>query len=124
MENKDGGDKCVQSDDIGSCAVTSELENKDGVDKCHQSDDDDSFGVIVDSDSKLECSVEVLKDDDGINRELESDVLCPLKRRKTAEDCAGEETKTEGYKIIFYLIDYSLLHSIFVVLSFILLKQV
>ncbi|XP_058785073.1 tRNA-dihydrouridine(47) synthase [NAD(P)(+)]-like [Vicia villosa] len=111
LENKDGGDKCVQSDDIGSCVVTSELENKDGVDKCHQSDDDDSFGVIVDSDSKLEGSVEVLKDADVINREIESDVHCPLKRRKTAEDCGVEETKTEGVNVAGQNIDGSCIRS-------------
>ncbi|XP_027190841.1 tRNA-dihydrouridine(47) synthase [NAD(P)(+)]-like isoform X2 [Cicer arietinum] len=88
MENKDGGDKCDQSEDNGSCAVTSDLENKDDDDKCHQSDDDGSCGVPPESGSKLECSEEVIKDDDN-NGELESDVLCPQKRRKTAESGDG-----------------------------------
>jgi hypothetical protein len=133
LENKDGGGKCVQSDENGSCAVASELENNDGVDKCHLSDDDGSCGVDADPGSKLECSAEVKKDD-GITRELESDIICPLKRRKTEENCEDVGTENEGLKVIFYFSDYSLrsisllfhipLHSILVELSFILLKQV
>lgn len=73
MENKDGGGKCNQSDDNGSCVATS------------------------DSGSKLECSTEVIKDDD-FNRELESDIPCPQKRRKTAENYDPGETESEGHK--------------------------
>jgi hypothetical protein len=84
------------------------LENKDDGDKRHQSDDDGSCGVPADSDSKLERSVDVIKDDDGIKRELEPDIPCPQKKRKTAENCEDEETENEGHKIIFYFSAYSL----------------
>lgn len=105
VKNKDGGDKCVQSDDNGSCAVTSELENKDDGDKHHQSDDDGSCEVPADSDSKLERFVEVIKDDDGIKRELEPDIPCPQKKRKTAENCEDEETENEVVSVDDQIVD-------------------
>ncbi|XP_057436718.1 tRNA-dihydrouridine(47) synthase [NAD(P)(+)]-like isoform X2 [Lotus japonicus] len=74
LRNKDSGDtssnKCVQSDDNGSCAVTSDLG------------------------SKLECSAEVDKDGD-FDGKLESGVICPQKRRKTAEDDGAGEIENE-----------------------------
>ncbi|WJX42486.1 tRNA-dihydrouridine(47) synthase [NAD(P)(+)] [Trifolium repens] len=110
LENKDGGGKCVQSDENGSCAVASELENNDGVDKCHLSDDDGSCGVDADPGSKLECSAEVKKDD-GITRELESDIICPLKRRKTEENCEDVGTENEGVSVVDQNVDGSCIKS-------------
>lgn len=77
------------------------MENKDGDDKCHQSDDIDngSCEIILDSGSKLESSAEVINDDE-LNKELESDTPCPQKRRKTEENCDSKETENEGHYIL------------------------
>lgn len=83
------------------------MENKDGDDagsiKCdHHSDDSGSCVVTSDSGSKLECSAEVIKDDDNdIDGKSVSDVLCPQKRRKTEENDGPNEAENEGHIFIF-----------------------
>ncbi|KAJ1386326.1 Zinc finger, CCCH-type [Sesbania bispinosa] len=76
-----------------------DLEDKDGggtgSNKCDQTDDNASCVVMPDSGSKLECSAEVIKDDD-FDGKSEPDVLCPQKRRKTEENDGPEETDNEG----------------------------
>ncbi|XP_027353940.1 tRNA-dihydrouridine(47) synthase [NAD(P)(+)]-like isoform X2 [Abrus precatorius] len=84
LESKDGDDsgsnKCIQSDDSGSCVVTSE------------------------SGPKLECPAEAIKDDD-IDGNFKSDVLCPQKRRKTTENCGPHETENEGVSVTEQIVD-------------------
>ncbi|RDX71542.1 tRNA-dihydrouridine(47) synthase [NAD(P)(+)]-like protein, partial [Mucuna pruriens] len=92
MENKDGGDtgsnKCDHSDDSGSCVVTS------------------------DSGSKLECPAEVMNDDDNdIDGNSESDVLCPQKRRKTAENDGPKEAENEGVSVTEQIVEKSCIKS-------------
>ncbi|KAK7409786.1 hypothetical protein VNO78_00101 [Psophocarpus tetragonolobus] len=81
-----------------------DLENKDGdntgSNKCDHSDDSGSCVVTSDSGSKLECPAEVMIDDDNdIDEKSESDVLCPQKRRKTAESCDPKEAENEGVSV-------------------------
>jgi len=68
------------------------LENKEGVDtgsnKYDHSDDSGSCVVTSDSGSKLDCPAE--------DRKSKSDELCPLKRRKTKENCGPKESENEG----------------------------
>lgn len=92
FENKNGGNtgpnKCDQSDDSGSCVVTS------------------------DSGSKLECPAEVMKDDDNdIDKKSDSDVLCPQKRRKTEENNGPKEAENEGVTVTEQIVERSCIKS-------------
>ncbi|XP_061368368.1 tRNA-dihydrouridine(47) synthase [NAD(P)(+)]-like [Gastrolobium bilobum] len=79
-----------------------DLENKDGgntvSNKSDHSEDNGSCVVTSDSGSKLECSAEVIKDDESDGK-CESNALCPQKRRKTAENYGSGETENEDVSV-------------------------
>ncbi|RZC14382.1 tRNA-dihydrouridine(47) synthase [NAD(P)(+)]-like isoform C [Glycine soja] len=89
-----------------------DLENKDegdtGSNKCDHSDYSGSCVVTSDSCCKLECPEEVMKDDDNdIDGKSESDVLCPQKRRKIAENCGPMDAENEGVSVTEQIVERS-----------------
>ncbi|KAK7351897.1 hypothetical protein VNO77_11657 [Canavalia gladiata] len=92
----------------------SDLENKDtgntGLNKCNHSDDSGACVVMSDLGSKLDCSTEIVNDDD-IDGKSESDVLCPQKRRKTAEHDCPKEAENEGVSVTEQIVERSCIKS-------------